>query len=55
MTEQWDIREAHLLLDINDENAFRRWAIENKYGDSAYAFRRLLEKAGVEPIKKTSE
>jgi hypothetical protein len=53
--EEWNHREIRLLLDLDDYNAFRRFAFDNKYGDSAYAFRRLLERAGVRAVEGATE
>jgi hypothetical protein len=45
LDEKWDLQIVRWLIDHDDENIFRRWAMDNRYGDSAYAFRRLLELA----------
>jgi hypothetical protein len=55
MIEPWNIRETHWLIDLDDRNAFEQWAIRNRYGDSAYAFRRLLELAGVKDAEKPQQ
>lgn len=41
------IDHYNLLLERTDYGIFRRWANENRYGDSAYAFRKLLRLAGL--------
>lgn len=48
------IEATSLLIDVDDELTFRRWAISHRYGDSAYAFRKLLRKAGLLPVQSAS-
>jgi hypothetical protein len=45
--QRWKIREMHLIFDLDDYNLWRKWAEGNRFAESAIAFRRLLEKAGL--------